>query len=34
MVEDIDAWNVICESLYVPTIEVKDGDVTRFVPKT
>ena len=33
MDEDIEVWNVICQGLYVTTIEVKDEYFTRVVPK-
>ncbi|WMV33441.1 hypothetical protein MTR67_026826 [Solanum verrucosum] len=34
MDEDIEVWNVICEGPSVPTMEVKDGEVTRVIVKT
>ena len=34
MAEDSEVWDVICKGPYVPTMEVKDGEVTRFIPKT
>lgn len=34
MVDDIEVWNVICQGLYVPTMEVKYEYFTRVVPKT
>ncbi|WMV23535.1 hypothetical protein MTR67_016920 [Solanum verrucosum] len=34
MAEDIEVWNVICKGHYVPTMEVKDGEVTRVISKT
>ena len=34
MAEDSEVWDVICKGPYVPTMEVKDGEVTRVIPKT
>ena len=34
MAEDCEVWDVICKGPYVPTMEVKDGEVTRVIPKT
>ena len=34
MAEDSEVWNVICKGPNVPTLEVKDGEVTRVIPKT
>ena len=34
MAEDCELWDVICEGPYVPTVEVKDGDVTKVNLKT
>ncbi|WMV08057.1 hypothetical protein MTR67_001442 [Solanum verrucosum] len=32
--EDIEVWDMICEGPYVPTMEVKVGEITRVIPKT
>ena len=29
-----EVWDVICKGPYVPTMKVKDGDVTRVISKT
>ncbi|XP_015060063.1 uncharacterized protein LOC107005933 [Solanum pennellii] len=34
MAEDSEVWDVICKGPYVPTMEVKYGEVTRVIPKT
>ena len=34
MAEDSEVWDVICKGPFVPTMEVKDGEVTRVIPKT
>ncbi|XP_049344714.1 uncharacterized protein LOC125809119 [Solanum verrucosum] len=34
MAEDSEIWKVICEGPYVPTMEVKVGEITRVIPKT
>lgn len=34
MAEDNELWNVICERPYVPTMKVKDREVTRVITKT
>ncbi|XP_069150334.1 uncharacterized protein [Solanum lycopersicum] len=34
MAEDSEVWDVICKCPYVSTMEVKDGEVTRVIPKT
>ena len=34
MAEDSEVRDVICKGPYVPTMEVKDGEVTRVIPKT
>ena len=34
MAEDSEVWDIICKVPYVPTTEVKDGEVTRVIPKT
>ena len=33
MAEDSEVWDIICKVPYVPTTEVKDGEVTRVIPK-
>ena len=32
--EDSEVWEVICKGSYVPTMEFKDLEVTRVIPKT
>lgn len=27
-------WDIVLDDPYVPTLEVKDGDITRVVPRT
>ncbi|WMV57546.1 hypothetical protein MTR67_050931, partial [Solanum verrucosum] len=34
LAEDIEVWDVICKGPYVPTMEVKLGEITRVIPKT
>ena len=34
MTEDSEVCDVICKGPYMPTMEVKDGEVTRVIPKT
>ena len=34
MAEDSEVRDVICKGPYVTTMEVKDGEVTRVIPKT
>ncbi|WMV41188.1 hypothetical protein MTR67_034573 [Solanum verrucosum] len=34
MADAIEVWDVICKCPYVPIMEVKDGEVTRVIPKT
>lgn len=34
MTKDINVWYMIWEGPYVPTMEVKVGEITRVIPKT
>ncbi|XP_069152853.1 uncharacterized protein [Solanum lycopersicum] len=34
MAEDSEVWDIICNGRYVPTMKVKDGEVTRVISKT
>ncbi|XP_069149834.1 uncharacterized protein [Solanum lycopersicum] len=34
MAENTEVWDFICKVPYMPTMEVKDGEVTRVIPKT
>lgn len=34
MAEDSELWEIILDGPFVPTNEVKEGEITKIVPKT
>lgn len=34
MTQDSEIWDILLDGPYIPTVEVKEGETTRLVPKT
>ncbi|KAH0691227.1 hypothetical protein KY289_018585 [Solanum tuberosum] len=34
MAEDNEMWDIVLDGPFIPTIELKDGDITKVIPKT
>jgi len=34
MAEDNELWDIVLDGPFIPTTEVKDGEITKVVPKT
>ena len=34
MAEDSQIWDIVLDGPFIPTSEVKDGEITRVIPKT